>query len=45
MYINMQPKAMMVSTDGSEDAKDAFYVENCFFFVGKKRFFNISASF
>ena len=27
MYINMQPKAMMVSTDGSEDAKDAFYVK------------------
>lgn len=28
----MQPKAMMVCTDGSEDARDAFYVKKSVFF-------------
>ena len=26
MLINLQPKAMMVSTDGSDNSKEAFYV-------------------
>ena len=33
----MQPKAMMVCTDGSEDARDAFYVKKISF--EKKNFF------
>ena len=28
MLINLQPKAMMVSTDGSESSKEAFYVKH-----------------